>query len=430
MHGRPHAWKAAAYTAGVRRPATLPAAPLRRRLLAWFDRAKRRLPWRFPEGEADAYRVWVSEVMLQQTQVATVIPYFQRFVARFPTLEALAAAGEDEVLGLWSGLGYYARGRALLRAAREAQERYGALPRTVEGLRTLPGFGPYTAGAVASIAFGERAPAVDGNATRVLARLCRIGGDSASPRFRARVWKEAGRLVGAGGRPGDFNQALIELGALVCRPSGPDCDRCPVAGWCGARGAGMEKSFPRAKRAGGVKEVSLVTAVCRREGRVLLVRRPAEGLYGGMWTPLTFELAAGVDPLRAISAAISREPSRSTGGIVYCGQVVRALTHRRLVLPVYCVKLERTPALGSGRRMASSAELEALGIPEAFRAALALAEAPSPISGGLSRAAKEGGLAAEKKTSRLRPLAAMDVQVEGRPEPGRRKKIKRIRESA
>ena len=165
--------------------------------------------------------------MLQQTQVAVVVPHFRRFVARLPTLEALAAASEDEVLALWSGLGYYARGRRLREAAREALARHGGLPASAAALARLPGFGPYTAGAVASIAFAEASPCVDGNVARVLARLFDVEGDPAAPAARARLWALAGALVPAG-RPGDFNQALMELGALVCVKPAPRCGRCPV----------------------------------------------------------------------------------------------------------------------------------------------------------------------------------------------------------
>jgi A/G-specific adenine glycosylase len=206
-------------------------AALRRRLLAWYDAGHRELPWRFPQHGADPYRVWLAEVMLQQTQVRAAIPYYARFLARYPSLEALAAAREEDVLALWSGLGYYARGRNLLAAARVAVARHGGLPASLDALRALPGFGPYTAGAVASIAFAIPAAAVDGNVTRVLARLFLVEGDPADAPVRARLSELAGALVDPA-RPGDLNQALMDLGATVCTARNPRCPGCPLARMC------------------------------------------------------------------------------------------------------------------------------------------------------------------------------------------------------
>src|SRR3954464_9149494 len=191
------------------------------KLLAWFAKERRDLPWR--EEPRDPYRVWISEVMLQQTRVDVVVPYYLRFVARFPTLQTLAASPLDDVLALWSGLGYYARARNLHRAA---QACGGELPRTAAELRALPGLGPYTAAAVASLAFGEDAPLVDGNVARVLARVFALSGDA-----RSKAWKLAPTLLPPG-RSGPFNEALMELGATICTPRSPDCPRCPLSGDC------------------------------------------------------------------------------------------------------------------------------------------------------------------------------------------------------
>jgi A/G-specific adenine glycosylase len=357
-------------------------AELRNRLLRWFAAAKRDLPWRFPAGEADPYRVWISEAMLQQTQVATVIPYYRRFLTRFPTLSALAEGDEDEVLARWSGLGYYARARALHRAAREAMARHGRLPDTVEALRALPGFGPYTAGAVASIAFGLPVPAVDGNAARVLSRLFLVADDARTPRFRDRVGSLASALVGeaSGGsrrarafHPGDLNQALIELGALVCRPGIPRCERCPVASLCGARKAGRERSLPRGRRRAVARRMRLAVAICERGGRVLLVRRPGQGLFAGLWAPPSIELEPGDAAAAAISSAIEREPCARTGGFVVAGTVERKLTHRTLELVVLTARLERLPRKRGGWRLAGPQELGSIGVPAAMRHALAQA---------------------------------------------------------
>jgi A/G-specific adenine glycosylase len=234
------------------------------------------MPWR---ETSDPYAIWVSEVMLQQTRVDTVRPYFERWMARFPTTRALAAADLDDVLLHWQGLGYYGRARNLHRAAAEVRERFGGeVPEDVANLRTLPGVGEYTAGAVASIAFGAPVPAVDGNVRRVLARLWGLEDPGAA---------ELRRLAAAqvpADRPGDFNQGLMELGATICTPRSPDCPACPVAAACRARQAGMQELWPRARVRKPVPHEAVATAVLQRpNGTVLLVRRPEAGFLGGMW---------------------------------------------------------------------------------------------------------------------------------------------------
>ncbi len=244
--------------------AAVPAArrdAIRRRLLAWWDAGHRDLPWRFPQHGADPYRVWLAEVMLQQTQVQAAIPYFERFVRRFPDIASLAGATEDEVLALWSGLGYYARARNLLAAAREAVRRHGGLPASLETLRSLPGFGPYTAGAVASIAFAIPAAAIDGNVARVLARVFLVAGDPGSRPAEDRLRAIAEALV-APSRPGDWNQALMELGATVCGKSAPRCAACPIAALCAARRAGRA----RPRRARGWSPPPSAQRPCARAG--------------------------------------------------------------------------------------------------------------------------------------------------------------------
>jgi A/G-specific adenine glycosylase len=234
------------------------------------------MPWR---ETSDPYAIWVSEVMLQQTRVDTVRPYYERWMARFPTVAALADAELDDVMREWQGLGYYARARNLHRAARLVRERHGGtVPDDTGALRSLPGVGEYTAGAVASMAFGIAAPAVDGNVRRVLSRLH----DLADPR-PAELRRLAGRLVPAD-RPGDFNQALMELGATTCTPRSPRCGPCPLSGWCLAYARGTQAERPRSRPGRPVTEASVATVVVRRDGdQVLLVRRAAEGLLGGLW---------------------------------------------------------------------------------------------------------------------------------------------------
>ncbi|RMF05515.1 MAG: A/G-specific adenine glycosylase, partial [Chloroflexi bacterium] len=215
---------------------------IRAELLRWYRRNGRALPWR---DETDPYRIWVSEVMLQQTQVATVVPYYHRFLARFPTVEALAAASQEQVLKLWEGLGYYARARNLHRAAREIVEKWsGRLPQSGAQLRTLPGFGEYTAAAVASIAFGEPVAAVDGNVKRVLARLFAVETDVTRNPGARHIGQAAQQLLESR-HPGDWNQAVMELGATVCTPTSPRCAGCPLRKWCRARQLGLQSELPR-----------------------------------------------------------------------------------------------------------------------------------------------------------------------------------------
>lgn len=249
-------------------PATLLA--FRRRLLSWYDGNRRDLPWR---GEPNAYRVWISEVMLQQTRVAAVISYYQRFLQRFPDVRSLAAARLEAVLAAWSGLGYYRRARALHEAAKVmVNEHGGELPRTAAQLRQLPGLGPYTAAAVASIAFAEPVAVVDGNVERVLSRL--LGWRAPE---RGAAWERAQWLLAAD-RPGDFNQAMMELGARVCLPAQALCARCPLFRWCRTRGLGPAKHKQRRRRQ------QLGYRLARRGESVFLVRRGrSASLMPGMW---------------------------------------------------------------------------------------------------------------------------------------------------
>ena len=239
------------------------------RLLRWFERNRRALPWR--NEPRDPYRTWVSEVMLQQTRVEVVVPYFERFLLRFPTLVALADAPLDDVLAHWSGLGYYSRARNLHRAAQAARD---GLPRTAAGLRALPGFGPYTSAAVASLAFGEDAPLVDGNVARVLSRLRRLP----DPR---QAWQVAAELLPKG-RAGAFNEALMELGALVCTPKGPRCGECPLAVDCAGKDEPEAYPPPRKRPERPLLEWTAL-ALTRKDGAILLARRPEGRLFAGLW---------------------------------------------------------------------------------------------------------------------------------------------------
>ena len=255
------------------------AATLSRRLLVWYDGHARVLPWR--EEAPDPYKVWLSEVMLQQTTVAAVVPYFRRFVERWPDVHALAAASLDEVLHAWQGLGYYARARNLHACARVvAEERDGRFPDSEEGLRALPGIGVYTAAAIAAIAFSRRAAAVDGNVARVLARLFAVEDPLSGAGGRLRSL--ARDLVPAA-RPGDFAQAMMELGATLCTPRHAACGRCPWSAACAARRAGNPEAYPvrRPRKAKPVRR-GVAFWMVRADGCVLLRRRPENGLLGGM----------------------------------------------------------------------------------------------------------------------------------------------------
>jgi A/G-specific adenine glycosylase len=249
------------------------------KLIAWYRVYARDLPWR---RTRDPYRIWISEVMLQQTRVAAAIPYYDRFLARFPTVEHLAAAQEEEVLAAWSGLGYYSRARNLLRAARQVVEA-GGFPDTHDGLRALSGIGDYTASAIASIAFGHPHAVLDGNVARVLARLRCEEGDVKSQGVRRRLGAVAQELMDPA-RPGDFNQAMMELGATVCVPGVPECGGCPVASHCQAREHGRETELPVLSRDSRLVRIEEVLFVIERRGKILMWQRPpGDPKMAGFW---------------------------------------------------------------------------------------------------------------------------------------------------
>ena len=253
---------------------------LRARLLAWYGAHHRDLPWR---RTRDPYRILVAEFLLQRTRIASGTPYYERFIARFPTVRDLAEARLDDVLAVWEGLGFYRRARHLHAAAKAIVEQYGgSVPASYEDLATLPGIGPYTAGAVASIAFGKPVPAVDGNVVRVIARLFRIREDVSNAPTRRQIGELAAQLVSPD-VPGAFNQALMELGATICTPTSPACDRCPLEGQCMARLAGEERRIPLSRERQPTRIVPVAFALIESRGRVLLVRRQTAELLGGLW---------------------------------------------------------------------------------------------------------------------------------------------------
>jgi A/G-specific adenine glycosylase len=323
----------------------MPAKTLQRSLLDWFDAHRRDLPWRAPKNAPPgtlppAYGVLVSEAMLQQTQVAAVVPYFHRFMTALPTLESLAAADEQAVLRLWQGLGYYSRARNLKKAAQRIVEDFnGVVPHTVDELLTLPGVGRYTAGAIASIAYDTPAPILDGNVVRVLCRLDKIEVDPRSPAVRDRLWARAAEVVPKR-RAGDFNQSLMELGATICTPKNPSCLLCPVRAFCRAADAGVQDKIPEPKPAKATPVLRRwVVCVRRGEGAYLIEQRPADGRWAGLWQFVTVEADATAPSAETLSAAVGL-PLRNLRPLM---TVRHGLTHRQYVFDAFTAEVGDVP---------------------------------------------------------------------------------------
>lgn len=311
------------------------------RLLRWFDAHGRHdLPWQHPRTP---YRVWLSEVMLQQTQVATVIPYFERFVARFPEVAALALAAQDEVLALWSGLGYYSRGRNLHRAAQLCVEHHGAeVPRTLDALIALPGIGRSTAAAILAQAHGERVAILDGNVRRVLARHAGIAGHPAQPAVERALWAQAEAHLPQA-RLADYTQALMDLGATVCKPRRPECSRCPLRADCVALVSDRVEQLPTPKPRRETPERSVTMLIARDpHGRVLFERRPPNGIWGGL---LGLPEFACTDTLRAGLARLGRARGEPQPGTHHR----HAFTHFRLAISTMVVEIDPATAVAEGR---------------------------------------------------------------------------------
>ncbi len=312
------------------------AAAARRALLNWFRRNARSLPWR---GRRDLYAVWVSEVMLQQTQVATVIPYYRRFLRAFPTLSHLARAPVERVLELWSGLGYYRRARNLHCAAQTITQKFGGhFPLNYDEARTLPGVGDYTARAVLSIAANLPYTILDGNVARVAARLVALRGNLSQPRFRRAVERELELLLSRR-RPGAFNQALMELGQTVCLPRAPRCPACPIRRWCHASRLGRPEAFPEPRPRRAAELHHLAAAVIRRGGKVLMVRGLDDGLLSDVWNfPASFgKSAAGA------RCTLEAKLKASASGKIQMGNPVaairHAITYRSIRAEIYPVEI-------------------------------------------------------------------------------------------
>lgn len=292
-------------------------ATLRRRLRAWYREAARPLPWR---ESHDAYRVWISEIMLQQTTVAAVIPYYERFLTRFPTVAALAAATESDVLQLWEGLGYYSRARNLRRAAQVVVEQHaGEFPQAVAELQALPGIGRYTAGAIVSFAFNRPAPIVEANTLRLYCRLLGTRVDPRSAVGQRLLWEFAGRLPPAS-EPSEINQALMELGATVCTPRTPGCARCPLLSHCRAAATGLQHEIPPPARRPELTRVVERAVVVRRRGQVLLMQHGPDERWAGLWNFLRF-------PVEEVTGSLSEHLQQRFGVRATVGDPFHTLTH-------------------------------------------------------------------------------------------------------
>jgi A/G-specific adenine glycosylase len=306
------------------------------KLLAWYEQNARDLPWR---SLSSPYRTWISEIMLQQTQVDTVIPYFERWMAAFPDVHRLAEADEQTVLGMWEGLGYYRRARYLHRAARQVVAAYeGHLPQDVDALKALPGIGPYTAAAIASIAFGKDVAAVDGNIRRVLSRVFNVHDPVRTSVGEKKIWALAEQHLPSG-KAGHYNQALMDLGAMICTPKAPQCEACPLQAVCLAHQIGIEEELPVKPSKKALPHHIVTAAVLQEEGRFLLTQRPADGLLGGMWEFPGGTLEADDGTLEnCLVREIQEELGVSIRDLAPFGQYQHAYTHFKITLHAFrCV---------------------------------------------------------------------------------------------
>lgn len=337
--------------------------PVTASLLSWYDSCARILPWR---GIRDPYRTWVSEAMLQQTRVETVLSYYSRFLSRFPDLPSLAASDESEVLKCWEGLGYYSRARNLLKGARQVMSDYGGcLPSDPALLRTICGIGPYMAGAIASIAFDIPVPAVDGNVIRVVSRLSGIREDASKPAVRRRIESEAALLV-PGERPGDHNQAMMDLGATVCVPGTPDCSRCPLSGFCDAFRRGDAAGLPVLPKSRPQKVIPWTVLLVRSGGRVLL-RRRTEKLLQGLWC---FPMLEGhIEPDR-LADHISASLRLSVRDPRPAGEARHVFTHQIWDLKLFSVNADDNHAAPDGYEFVPLKDIKNRALPSAMNAAV------------------------------------------------------------
>lgn len=309
-----------------------------RQLLGWYEVHARVLPWR---QKSDAYAIWVSEIMLQQTRVETVIPYFNRWMELFPNVESLAAADEQQVLTAWEGLGYYSRARNMLKTARLVCEKFGGdFPSTTEELVRLPGIGRYTAAAVASIGFNADEAVLDGNVKRVFARIYRFEEPVNTPGGEKQLWPMVQALLPEG-RGSDFNQALMDLGATICTPQKPECGKCPVSGLCVSFRDQQQENYPKLREKAPIPHLAVSAAVLRRDGCVLIARRPSKGLLGGLWEFPGGKVEEGETHASALTREIREELGVEIIPVERLGTYRHAYTHFKVTLQAWFAELEK-----------------------------------------------------------------------------------------
>lgn len=340
-------------------------------LISWFKAEQRELPWR---KDQDPYKVWVSEIMLQQTRVDTVIPYFNRFIEWFPTIEDLANANEEKVLKAWEGLGYYSRVRNLHSAVKEVNAKYGGqVPDTPKEISTLKGVGPYTAGAILSIAYGVPEPAVDGNVMRVLSRILLIWDDIAKPSTR-KVFENAVRQIISHDEPSAFNQALMELGALICTPTSPSCLLCPVRNHCQAFHEGVETQLPVKTKKNTQKSVDLAAIIVKNEdGKILIHKRPENGLLANLWEFPNVELHQPFVMERAKISSLFRDSFDMNIKLEKSiGQIEHIFSHLVWNINVYIGTISQEFSESSEWKFISMDEIEMYAFPVSFHKVLKL----------------------------------------------------------
>lgn len=305
-------------------------------MLDWYAKHARPLPWR---RDTQPYSVWVSEIMLQQTRVETVIPYYEKWMSKFPTVNALASAEEQDVLNIWEGLGYYSRARNMLRTARLVCDQYGGnFPDNAEALLKMPGIGKYTAAAISSIAFGADDAVLDGNVKRVLSRVFRFSDPVNTPSGEKRLWSLADSLLPKG-RASEYNQAVMDLGATICTPKTPNCDDCPVVLICEAFQHKEQSQYPVVKEKPAVPHINVCAAIIRRDGKVLIAKRPSKGLLGGLWEFPGGKVEDGETHTEALVREIREELATNVSPTEQFGTYRHAYTHFKVTLQAWMTTL-------------------------------------------------------------------------------------------